>query len=402
MKAYERLIKYTSFETGSDETVEKCPSTEGQRHFANCLVSELKGLGITESFVDENGYVYAKIPSNSIGEKNVKIGFIAHMDTVSDVEYRGVKPRVIKNYDGNDIVLNPEKNIVMPKLEAYKGQTLIVTDGTTILGADDKAGIAEIMTAAERLMNDKSILHGEVSIAFTPDEEIGRGADLFDIKTFGADYAYTVDGAYHGQIEYENFNAVNAKVTVNGKNVHPGEAKYGGMKNANLIAMEFNSMLPANERPEHTEGYEGFYHLMEMKSDVERSEMRYILRDHSMTGIKIRRATFEKIAEFLNMKYGKDTVVLELCDSYMNMAEKIVPHMHLIDNAVNAIVKAGGSAEISPIRGGTDGARLSYMGLPCPNLGTGSQNHHGRFEFAVAEEMDRCVDTIINLIEAYR
>lgn len=402
MRAHERLIKYTSFHTGSDETQEKCPSTEEQRAFAEHLVSELKALGISQARVDENGYVYAKIPANAPEIKGIKIGFIAHMDTVSDVEFRNVKPRVIQGYDGNEILLNAEKNIVMPPMPEYRGMSLVVTDGTTILGADDKAGIAEIMTAAEMLMTDTSFLHGDVLIAFTPDEEIGRGADLFDVKGFGADFAYTVDGANHGQIEYENFNAINAKVTVNGRSVHPGEAKYGGMKNANSIALEFDSLLPKNERPEFTEGYEGFYHLMEISSDVETAQLRYILRDHDSTKIKIKRAMFEKAAEFLNTKYGKNTVVLELVDCYENMAEMIKPHMHLIDNAIAAVEKSGGTVDISPIRGGTDGARLSYMGLPCPNLGTGSANHHGRFEYAVVEEMDRCVHTILNIIESYR
>ncbi len=402
MKAYERLIKYTEFHTGSDENTESCPSTEEQRVFAEYLVSELKSMGVKEARVDENGYVYAKIPANSPEVKGKKIGFIAHMDTVSDVEYRNVKPRVVEKYDGGEIILNREKGIVMPPMPELRGQSLVVTDGTTILGADDKAGIAEIMTVAERLMTDDSIKHGDVLIGFTPDEEIGRGADLFDVEKFGADFAYTVDGARFGQIEYENFNAVNAKVIINGKSVHPGEAKYGGMRNANSIAMEFDMMLPKNERPEYTEGYEGFYHLMEIKSDVERAVMRYILRDHDNTKIKIKRAMFEKIAEFLNTKYGKDTVVLEIVDAYMNMAEKIAPHMHLIDNAAEAIERSGGDVEISPIRGGTDGARLSQMGLPCPNLGTGSANHHGRFEYAVVEEMDRCVETVIRIIESYR
>lgn len=402
MRAYERLIKYTEYATGSDENNERCPSTESQRDFAEYLAEELRALGVADARVDENGYVYAKIPANCETEKGVTIGFIAHMDTISDVEYRNVKPRVVENYDGREIVLNKDNNIIMPPMPEYKGQSLLVTDGTTILGADDKAGIAEIMTAVERLINDDTIKHGEVCIGFTPDEEIGRGADLFDVKGFGADFAYTVDGADFGQIEYENFNAINAKVTITGKSVHPGEAKYGGMKNANNIAMEFDSMLPKNERPEYTEGYEGFYHLMEIKADVEVAEMRYILRDHDSTKIKIKRAMFEKIAEFLNTKYGKDTVNLELIDAYENMAEKIEPHYHLIDNAVKAIESVGGTVDISPIRGGTDGARLSQMGLPCPNLGTGSANHHGRFEYAVIEEMDKCVETIIRIIESYK
>ncbi len=402
MKAFERLIEYTKYPTGSDENCAKCPSSEGQRVFADFLVKELKKIGIENAYVDEYGYVYARILANCERLKNKTIGFIAHMDTVSDVEYRNVKCRVIEDYDGQDIVLNDEKNIILPAMPEYKGYSLVVTDGTTILGADDKAGVAEIMTMAERLVNDNTILHGDVSICFTPDEEIGRGTDYFDFEAFNADYAYTVDGGLFGEIEYENFNAINAKVTVNGKNVHPGTAKYGGMKNANNIAMEFDSMLPKNERPEYTEGYEGFYHLTDIKSDVEKAEMSYILRDPDATKIKIKRATFEKIAEFLNTKYGKNTVVLEMKDAYKNMAEKILPHYHLIENAVDAIEKAGGVAKSELIRGGTDGVRLSFEGLPCPNLATGSDNHHGRYEFAVCEEMDMVVETLINIIKAYR
>ncbi len=402
MKAYERLIKYTAFETGSYDNCEKSPSSEGQRSFAEHLVNELKTLGIENAEVDEHCYVYARIPANCSSLSGKTIGFIAHMDTVSDVEFRNVKPRVIESYDGKEIVLNEEKNIKMPPMPEYEGCTLVVTDGTTILGADDKAGIAEIMTMAERLMKDKSIEHGNISICFTTDEEIGRGTDYFDMKKFGADYAYTVDGGLFGEIEFENFNAINAKVTINGKNVHPGTAKMGGMKNANSIALEFDSMLPKNERPEYTEGYEGFYHLTDISSSVERAEMFYILRDPDNTKIKIKRAMFEKVAEFLNTKYGKDTVVLEIKDSYANMAEKIMPHFHLIENASKAIKLSGGTPKSELIRGGTDGVRLSFMGLPCPNLATGSDNHHGRFEFAVAEEMDMCVNTLIEIAKAYR
>ena len=402
MKAFERLIEYTKFETGSDESSEKIPSTDSQKTFAEHLVAELKNMGIDNAYMDEYGYVYARIYANCEKNKGKTIGFIAHMDTVSDVEYRNVKCRVIDNYDGEDIVLNEEKNIILPAMSEYKGNSLVVTDGTTILGADDKAGIAEIMTMAERFMTDESLLHGDISICFTPDEEIGRGADYFDFKVFNADYAYTVDGGLFGEIEYENFNAINAKVTIYGKIVHPGTAKAGGMKNANNIAMEFDSMLPVNERPEYTEGYEGFYHLTDVSSDVEKAEMSYILRDPDGVKIKIKRATFEKIAEFLNTKYGKGTVVLEMKDAYANMAEKILPHYHLIENAVAAIESVGGVARSGLIRGGTDGVRLSFSGLPCPNLGTGSDNHHGRYEFAVCEEMDMTVETLINIVKAYR
>lgn len=402
MKAYERLIQYTKFETGSNEDCAECPSSDGQRKFAEYLVAELKALGVGNAYVDEYGYVYAKIPANCERTGNKTIGFIAHMDTVSDVEYKNVKPRVIENYDGKNIVLNEEENIVMQGMPEYRGYSLVVTDGTTILGADDKAGIAEIMTMAERLKNDCSIAHGDIAICFTPDEEIGRGTDYFNMEAFGADYAYTVDGGLFGEIEFENFNAINAKVTVKGKNVHPGTAKAGGMKNANNIAMEFDSLLPKNERPEYTEGYEGFYHLTDMKSDVEKAEMSYILRDPNNTKIKIKRAMFEKIAEFLNVKYGKGTITLEMKDAYANMAEKILPHFHLVENAERAIEQAGGIPKSELIRGGTDGVRLSYMGLPCPNLATGSDNHHGRYEYAVVEEMDMCVETLINIAKAYK
>ena len=401
MRAYERLIEYVKYETGSDEGNEKCPSTEGQRGFAEALAAELKAMGVSNARVDENGYVYASIESNTDNENAPAIGFIAHMDTVSDVEYRGVKPRLVPDYDGGEVVLNEEKGIVMPALGNYVGKTLLVTDGTTILGADDKAGVAEIMTAAEYIVTHPEVKHGKICIGFTPDEEIGRGADLFDIASFGADFAYTVDGADFGQVEYENFNAVNASVTINGKSVHPGEAKYGGMKNANRIAMELDSLLPANERPEYTEGYEGFYHLMELKSDVERADMRYILRDHDSVGIKIKAAMLEKAVEFINVKYGAGTAELNMTESYRNMAEKIKPHMHLIDNAAEVIEALGGRVDISPIRGGTDGARLSEMGLPCPNLGTASANHHGRFEYAVVEDMDNCVKAIVELTKIY-
>ena len=402
MRAYERLIKYTEFETGSDENSVTIPSTPEQLEFAEYLVSELKALGVSDVSVDEHSYVYAKIPANSELVTGKTIGFIAHLDTISDVEYRNVKPRVITDYDGKQIVLNEEGNVIMPSLEKYKGCSLVVTDGTTILGADNKAGIAEIMTMAERLMNDPSILHGEVCIAFTPDEEINRGSDYFDIEKFGADFAYTMDGGDFGQVEYETFNAVNARVTVFGKSVHTGTAKQGGMKNANNIAMEFDSMLPKNERPEYTEGHEGFYHLMDMTSDVERAEMRYLLRDFDKEQMQKKREIFVKIGEYLNAKYGEDTVKVELFERYSNMAEKILPHKHLIENAERAVIKAGGVVDVCAIRGGTDGAQLSFMGLPCPNLGTGSGNHHGRHEYAVVEDMDRAVEMMINIVESYR
>lgn len=400
MRAYERLLKYVKFATGSDEECENCPSTEGQKEFAQYLVREMKDMGISNARVDENGYVYGSIPPNCTGESGAKLGFIAHMDTVSDVECRNIAPKVVDNYSGDSLIINQEKNVILPPMPQHKGKTVITTDGTTILGADDKAGIAEIMTAAEILMTHPDLKHNGMCIAFTPDEEIGRGADRFNKEEFGADFAYTVDGGEFGQIEYENFNAINVKVVIKGRSVHPGEAKYGGMKNANTIAMEYDSMIPKNARPEYTEGYEGFYHLMEIRGDVEMAEMRYILRDHDKTGIKLKRAMLEKITEFLNAKYGKDSVSTEFTEAYRNMAEYIEPHMFLIENACRAIEANGGVPEINPIRGGTDGARLSEMGLPCPNLGTGSANHHGRYEYAVAEDMDACAMTIVELVKA--
>lgn len=405
MRAYERLIKYTTFHTGSFEESKSCPSSSEQLVFARYLLDELKSLGVTDASCDENGYVMGTIPSNN-GKSSTVMGFIAHMDTVSDVEFRNVKTRIVKSYGGGDIVLNEEKGIVMrgsefPVLCDYIGDDLLVTDGTTILGADDKAGVAEIMTMVEILMKNSDIKHGEIKIGFTPDEEIGRGTDKFDVDAFGADFAYTVDGGAFGQIEYENFNASNARVTFCGKSVHPGDGKSGGMKNAMRIAMEFDSMLPEAERPEFTEGYEGFYHLIECKGCVENAELHYILRDHDATKLKIKKATFAMISDFLNTKYGKGTVKAEMFDSYANMAEKIMPHMHLIDNAVTAIEKCGGQPLIKPIRGGTDGARLSFMGLPCPNLGTGSENCHGRFEFASLQKMDKCVESLVEIVKLY-
>ncbi len=402
MRAYERLIKYTSFPTGSSEDCKESPSSEGQRVFGEYLVSELKEMGVCNAHIDEKGYVYAKIPSNTNNKDAKRIGFIAHMDTVSGVEYKGVKPKVVYDYSGDALLLDEENKVYLNAMPEFEGKTLVVTDGKTILGADDKAGIAEIMTAVEYMMNNDEYKHGEVSVAFTPDEEIGRGTDYFDIDKFGADYAYTLDGSAFGEIEFENFNAINAKVTIKGKSVHPGSAKAGGMKNANTIALEFESMLPKNEKPEYTERREGFYHLMDIRSDVEKAEMSYILRDPDNVKIKIKRAYFEEVANFLNKKYGKGTVSLEMTDSYANMADVIKPHIHLIENAEKAIEKAGGYPISEVIRGGTDGVRLSFMGLPCPNLGTGSYNHHGRYEFAVVEEMDSCVEVILNIIESYR
>ncbi|HHZ00059.1 MAG TPA: peptidase T, partial [Tissierellia bacterium] len=329
------------------------------------------------------------------------IGFIAHMDTAPDMSGTNIKPKIIYNYDGSDIILNEEKQIVMDTktfdhLLKYRGQDLIVTDGTTLLGADDKAGIAEILTMAEYFIKNPHIKHGTIKIGFTPDEEVGRGADLFNIKEFGADYAYTVDGGELGELEYENFNAASAKVIINGANIHPGTAK-NKMKNSILIGMEFHGMLPVYETPENTEGYEGFSLLTDMSGNIEKTTLKYIIRDHDMDKFKVKKERFKKIAAYLNDKYGQGTVELSLEDSYYNMKEKILPHMYIIDNAIQAMKNIGIEPKVVPIRGGTDGARLSYMGLPCPNLCTGGHNYHGKFEYIPIQSMEKVVELLIEI-----
>lgn len=398
----ERFLKYVSFDTQSDENSETCPSTGKQYEFGKYLVEELHKIGLSDAEIDQNGYVYATLEGN-IDKKVPVIGFIAHMDTSPDMTGSNVKPRIIENYDGNDIVLNSEKNIVMPvstfpNLLTVKGHDLIVTDGTTLLGADDKAGIAEIVTAVEYLIKHPEIKHGTIKIAFTPDEEIGRGVDLFNVDRFGADFAYTIDGDVEGCIEYENFNAASAKITINGVNVHPGSSK-NKMKNSLLIAMELNNMLPQAETPSHTEKYEGFFHLNNMEGTVEKTTLNYIIRDHDKVMFGKRKELMEKIAEFLNYKYGAGTVVLELKDQYYNMREKIEPVMHIIDLAKEAMEQVGVKPFVSPIRGGTDGARLSYMGIPTPNLFTGGQNYHGKFEFVSINSMRKAVEVIVKIAE---
>lgn len=404
MRAYERLLNYISYDTTSDEAADEdvCPSTEKQKVLARALVDEMKLLGIEDAHMDDYGYVYGTVPANIETEVPV-IGLIAHMDTSSSASGADIRPRIVTDYDGGDIVLNEEKNIVMsPKkyghLSHYIGKDLVVTDGTTLLGSDDKAGIAEILTAVEKMSRD-GIPHGKIPVAFTPDEEIGRGADRFDVKKFGAQFAYTVDGGKLGEIEYENFNAASAVITVHGVNIHPGEAK-NRMKNALLKAIEFNSMLPPHEIPACTEGYEGFQHLSHMEGDEERAVLRYIIRDHDRTQFEAKKTRFERIAGYLNEKYGEGTFEMELRDSYYNMKEKIEPHMFLIDRAKKAMADAGVNPEIVAIRGGTDGARLSFMGLPCPNLSTGGHNFHGRFEYIPVQSMDSMVDVITNIVRA--
>lgn len=398
----ERFLNYIKFDTKSDESSKSCPSTEGQMIFAKELVNELKSIGLEDVTVDENGYVMATVPSNT--DKNVPtIGFISHMDTSPDMSGKDVKPQIIKNYDGTDIVLNKEKNIILspkdfPELKEYTGNDIITTDGTTLLGADDKSGIAEIVTACDYLIKRPEKKHGKIKICFTPDEEIGRGADKFDIERFGADFAYTVDGGKIGELEYENFNAADAKIVIHGRNVHPGSAK-NKMKNAIMIGIELASMLPSEETPEHTEGYEGFYHLNNFNGDVEEAHMYYIIRDFNKENFENRKNYLLNIVDNLNKKYGVGTISIDLNDQYYNMREIIEKDMKIVDVAHKALDLAGIKADISPIRGGTDGSKLSYMGLPTPNLFTGGLNYHGKYEYIPTFAMEKAVEVILNIIE---
>ena len=393
----ERFLRYVAFDTKSDEFSETCPSTDKQRVFGAALVEEMKALGIEDACMDADGYVYGTVPGDP---RLPTIGLIAHMDTSPDCSGADIKTKVVA-YNGGDVCLNEEKGIFLreadyPSLKHNHGKHLIVTDGTTLLGADDKAGIAEIMTAAEFLMTAR-MNHATLKIGFTPDEEIGRGADRFNVKDFGADYAYTSDGGTLGEIEFENFNAASAKVEFIGLNIHPGSAK-DKMVNSQYIAMEFQSLLPAAQKPEYTEGYEGFIHLTDMEGEVEHSTLRYIIRDHDMDKFRAKKQLMEDAAAFLNRKYGEGTVKLTLRDSYFNMREKIEPCMFVIDRARKAMEAVGITPKAVPIRGGTDGARLSYMGLPCPNLCTGGENFHGRFEYIPVEDMEKCVQMLVQIL----
>ena len=403
MRAYERFLKYVTIYTTSDEESSSHPTTARQFDLAHLLVEQLKELGVADAAVDEKCYVYGTLPATPGYEEKPALGFVSHMDTAPAAPGENVKPQVFENYDGGDVLfagtgeyMTVEK---FPELANWKGQTLITADGTTLLGADDKAGIAEIMTAVERIQKE-NIPHGKLCIGFTPDEEVGQGADFFDVDRFGAKFAYTVDGGDVGELEYQNFNAADAVVTVHGFSVHPGSAK-DLMKNAQTIAMEFAAALPAEEVPEHTEGFEGFFHLYQMSGDVTTAKLHYIIRDHDGEKFAARKALMEEITARLNAEHGEGTVVLELKDSYYNMEEKVKPHFHLIENAEKAIREAGLEARIVPIRGGTDGARLSFMGLPCPNLGTGGFNFHGPCEYITAEKMDQSVQIILNIISIY-
>ena len=402
MTLTERFLNYVSFTTTSDENTNMTPSTPGQMIFAKFLVEELKSIGLQEVEVDKNGYIMATLPANT--DKQVPtIGFIAHMDTSPDMTAKHVKPRIVANYDGNDILLNDEKLIVLetekyPEILQYKGQDIIVSDGTTLLGADDKAGLAEIVTAMEYLLAHPEIKHGKIRIGFTPDEEIGQGADHFDVPKFGAEWAYTIDGGEIGELEFENFNAATAKINFQGLNVHPGYAKHK-MLNSMRVAYQFASMLPRHETPEHTEKYEGFYHLVGMEGTVEKSSLSYIIRDHDRDRFERRKKEMQHLVNKINAEFGEGTATLELRDQYYNMREKVEPVMHVVDLAFEAMEAVGVKPNVKPIRGGTDGARLSYEGLPCPNIFAGGHNFHGRFEYVPVQSMEKAMMVIVKIAE---
>ena len=401
-KVEERFIEYVKINTKSDETTKTTPSTKEQLVLAEKLYNELKELGLKDARISDTGYVYATLESNI--DKDVPvIGFIAHMDTAPDYYGENVNPQIVENYDGKDIKLNDEVILspkFSPELKEYVGKTLITTDGTTLLGADDKAGIAEIMTAINFLIENPDIKHGTIKIGFTPDEEIGEGADHFDVEGFGADFAYTMDGGRVGELEYENFNAAAAKVVINGVNVHPGYAK-NKMVNSVMVANEFINALPLEEVPEKTSGYEGFNHLTDIEGTVEKTTLSYIIRDFTNEGYNERVKDFEDITKSLNSVYGEGTVELTIKESYRNMKEKIEPVMHIVETAKQAMIEAGVEPLVRPIRGGTDGARLSYMGLPTPNIFAGGENFHGKYEYVPIESMEKAVEVIVNIIKAY-
>jgi len=403
MKAYERLLKYVKVHTTSDENSDTHPTTIRQFDLASVLVEEMKELGIQDVRMDDNCYVYGYIPATKGYEHKLSIGLIAHMDTAPGANGDNIKPQIIENYDGGDVVLNGNNSILSPErfphLKTLKGRTLITTDGTSLLGADDKAGIAEILTACEVIINEK-IPHGKICVGFTPDEEVGLGAHFFDVKNFGADFAYTIDGGIEGEISYENFNAAAAKIEISGVSVHPGSAK-NTMINALNVAIEFNSMLPSAERPEYTEGYEGFYYLEKLNGNTDNATMEYILRDHNSEKFEVKKSIIQLAEKLINEKYGEGTVKVTIRDQYKNMIEHVKPCFHLIDNATEAMKTLNVTPVIEPIRGGTDGATLSYMGLPCPNLGTGGFAFHGEFEHITVEGMDICTNIIVEILKRY-
>lgn len=402
----EHFLRYAAVDTQSADDMEQMPSTEKQRVLGHMLAEELKELGVSDVREDENGYVYGVISSNlEEGHQAPALGFISHMDTAPAFSGTNVKPQIIENYDGEDICLNKDASIWLsandfPEMKNYKGKTLITTDGTTLLGADDKAGVAEIMTMAAWFLSHPEEKHGKICIAFTPDEEVGRGADRFDVNGFGADVAYTVDGGAIGELEYENFNAASGRVKIHGSSIHPGSAK-GKMKNALLMGMEFQSLLPAFENPMYTEEYEGFFHLDRMEGSVEEASLEYIIRDHDKQKFEDKKELFKEAAAYLNKKYGSGSIEVQVKDSYYNMKEKIEPYMYLIDEAKAAMEELGITPVIVPIRGGTDGARLSYMGLPCPNLCTGGHNFHGKYEYICAESMETITELLIRIAKRF-
>ncbi len=399
MNVIDRFLEYVKFDTQSDELTNLWPSTPGQMIFAQHLEKELQKLGLEDISLDENGYLMATLPANT-DKPIATIGFIAHLDTSPDLSGRHVNPRIVKNYEGGDIILNEEKSIILsprqfPELDHYKGQDIIVTDGNTLLGADDKAGIAEIISAVEYLMHHPEIKHGKIRIAFNPDEEIGQGAHKFDVEKFGADWAYTMDGGEIGELEYENFNAAAAKITFKGRNVHPGYAKHK-MLNSIRIANQFTSMLPRWETPEHTEGYEGFFHLISIKGDVEKTEVTYIIRDHDRDRFERRKKELEHLVRKVNNEFPNSTAI-EIKDQYYNMREKIEPVMYVVDYAEQAMLNVGVTPHVVPIRGGTDGAQLSFKGLPCPNIFAGGLNFHGRYEFVPVNSMEKASEVIVEI-----
>lgn len=402
-KILERFLRYVAVDTQSDENSESQPSTAKQLTMLKMLCEELNGMGV-EATLDEYGYVMGTIPSN-IDAEVPAVGFIAHVDTSPDASGANIRPQIVENYDGGDIALKGVPGLFLrpsefPEMLHYKGQTLITTDGTTLLGADDKAGVAEIMDAVQYIMEHPEFRHGEIRIGFTPDEEIGRGVVKFDVKRFGADYAYTMDGGEVGELEFENFNAASAKVHVQGRNVHPGYAK-DKMKNAILIGMEMNALLPVNQRPEFTEGYDGFFHVTNFRGTVEEADFGYIIRDHDRTKFEEKKAMIAKCADFINARYGEGTVTLEVKDQYYNMREQVEPYYFIVEKAVKAMEMAGVKPKIQPIRGGTDGANLSFKGLPCPNIFAGGLNFHGKLEFVPLESMEKASEVILNIIRLY-
>lgn len=403
MTIKDRFLEYVSFDTKADPSSDTFPSSAKELVLLNHLADQMRGMGMTEVEVDEYGYAMGTIPASVGCEAAPVVGFVSHVDTAPDMSGANVKPQIIENYDGGDVPLNSQITLRVadfPELKEYKGHTIITTDGTTLLGADDKAGIAAIMTAAEYLMTHPDIKHGKIRLGFTPDEEIGRGVDFFNVERFGASVAYTIDGGFEGELEYENFNAASAKIAIQGCNIHPGYAK-DKMINALEVACRINALLPAVERPEHTEGYEGFYHLVAINGAVENATMEYIIRDHCDKKFEKKKEFITSIVELLNRQYGSGVITLELKDQYYNMRKMVEPHPPIIDKAIAAMKMAGVTPIVRPIRGGTDGSRLSYMGLPCPNIFTGGMNFHGKYEYCSLDSMQRAADTIVNLAQLW-